>query len=603
VVARERVAAVYCKRTGETVPRASITLADDTFDGLRVVLWRTHAGADVGARPSPNCWHPPASQPAHRPPPRPAPLPDPSAGVGDVVHARGLRARWNAYAERPEASTGWSASLTVLATACDVLRDPDHPRRGSDHSPIPARVPARLDARCAARAADLAKWAVRAHGTLLRSVSDAAERRLRAAYPSARVPAHATVADLPEYSVAHFLGRVVHVAAVASRARRESVDAMGATARPTLWLTQGHGTCVEAILPAASAAETARALAEAEGRVVELRDFLVWRRFASGRHCLVAPDPGPREGRATNATWRVLDESDERAAEVVARCPLARHAARADSLRSIFDERRPRDAALLDVVARVAWVRLPASARDERNCIADDVRTIERDRLKRPRATRGGGLVAPEATASALLTLGCVACGREVAAGDDGAYRPCACVRDRNGASAGPIGYVWRGFVLGLVDAPGGEAIPARVEGALVAKLLFGTSPGDAAWSRARRLRERVVAKRETRARTDAKAETSGDCGRAEPSGEDAYSSDDDALGEFSDDGVDHLAVATAALNALAAGASRNAPFEWRVRAPRLDDNGVPIVKSLEVVGFEPARRTAEPGGERRARE
>ena len=428
---------------------------------------------------------------------------------------------------------------------------------------------------------------------------------MRAAYPSARVPAHATVADLPEYSVAHFLGRVVHVAAVASRARRESVDATGATARPTLWLTQGHGTCVEAILPAASAAETARALKEAEGRVVELRDFLVWRRFASGRHCLVAPDPGPREGRATNATWRVLDESDERAAEVVARCPLARHLARADSLRAIFDERRPRDAALLDVVARVAWVRLPASARDERDYIANDARTIERDRLKRPRATRIGGLVAPETTASALLTLGCVACGREVAAGDDGAYRPCACVRDRNGASAGPIGYVWRGFVLGLVDAPGEEAIPARVEGALVAKLLFGTSPGDAAWSRARRLRERVAAERETRTRTDARATTSGGCGRAEPSDEDAYSSDDDAFGEFSDDalGVDHLAVATAALNALAAGATRNAPFEWRVRAPRLDENGVPIVKSLEVVGFEPARRATETGGERRARE
>ena len=71
VVARERAAAVYCKRTGETIPRASITLADDTFDGLRVVLWRTHAGADVGARPSPNCWHPPESQPAHPPPPDP----------------------------------------------------------------------------------------------------------------------------------------------------------------------------------------------------------------------------------------------------------------------------------------------------------------------------------------------------------------------------------------------------------------------------------------------------------------------------------------------------------------------------------------------------
>ena len=534
-------------------------------------------------------------------PHRTPPLPDPSAGIGDVVHARGLRARWNSYAERPEASTGWSASLTVLATAGDVLRDPDNPRRGCVRSPIPEGVPARLDARCAARAAALARWAARARESLLRSVADAADRRLRAAYPSARVPAHATVEDLPEYSVAHFLGRVVHVAAVASRSRRVSVDAMGATARPTLWITQGHGTCVEAILPAASAAETARALAEAEGRVVELRDFLVWRRFASGRHCLVAPDPGLREGRAPIATWRVLEESDERAAEVVARCPLARHAARARSLRAIFDERRPGDAALLDVVARVAWVKLPASVRDERIfCPRDDVANGERDDIctgseiwsdrdrRKRRKRRDAARATPEATASALLTLGCAACGREIAAGDDGAYRPCDCVRDRNGASAGRVGYVWRGLVLGLVDAPGEDAIPARVDGALVAKLLFGTSPGDAAWSRARRLRE---------ARGEANV-GQANVGRAEPSDDDAEPSDDDALvdhlalGECADDGVDHLAVATAALNALAAGARRNAPFEWRVRAPRVDENGVPIVKSLEVVGFEPARRT-----------
>ena len=410
-------------------------------------------------------------------PHRTPPLPDPSAGIGDVVHARGLRARWNSYAERPEASTGWSASLTVLATAGDVLRDPDDPRRGCARSPIPEGVPARLDARCAARAAALARWAARAREPLLRSVADAAERRLRAAYPSARVPAHATVEDLSEYSVAHFLGRVVRVAAVASRSRRVRVDAMGATSRPTLWITQGHGTCVEAILPAASAAETARALAKAEGRVVELRDFLVWRRFASGRHCLVAPDPGLREERAPIATWRVLEESDERAAEVVARCPLARHAARARSLRAIFDERRPGDAALLDVVARVAWVKLPASgsSRGERRfCPRDDVANeigsdrrkheiseiwSDRDRRKR-RKRRDAARATPEATASALLTLGCASCGREIAAGDDGAYRPCDCVRDRNGASAGRVGYVWRGLVLGLVDAPGRTPSP-----------------------------------------------------------------------------------------------------------------------------------------------
>jgi hypothetical protein len=40
VTRRDRVQHVYCKRTNETVPCVAIRLADDTFDGLRVVLWR-----------------------------------------------------------------------------------------------------------------------------------------------------------------------------------------------------------------------------------------------------------------------------------------------------------------------------------------------------------------------------------------------------------------------------------------------------------------------------------------------------------------------------------------------------------------------------------
>ena len=51
VTRRDRVAYVYCKRTNDTVPCVSIRIADDTFDGLRVVLWRAHAAADVGASP------------------------------------------------------------------------------------------------------------------------------------------------------------------------------------------------------------------------------------------------------------------------------------------------------------------------------------------------------------------------------------------------------------------------------------------------------------------------------------------------------------------------------------------------------------------------
>ena len=120
--------------------------------------------------------------------------------------------------------------------------DPDNPASRCARSPI-LEGPRLVSTRDAPPAPRLSRdGAARARESLLRSVADAADRRLRAAYPSARVPAHATVEDLSEYSVAHFLGRVVHVAAVASRSRRVSVDAMGATARPTLWITQGHGT-------------------------------------------------------------------------------------------------------------------------------------------------------------------------------------------------------------------------------------------------------------------------------------------------------------------------------------------------------------------------
>ena len=130
VVARERAAAVYCKRTGETIPRASITLADDTFDGLRVVLWRTHAGADVGARPSPNSWHPPESQPAQIVP-RPVPHLSP-------IH--------------PQAS---ATSYTPVDSARDGTPTPSDPRRPRDgaraspSSPPPATSSAILTTRVA----------------------------------------------------------------------------------------------------------------------------------------------------------------------------------------------------------------------------------------------------------------------------------------------------------------------------------------------------------------------------------------------------------------------------------------------------------------------
>ena len=50
VTRRYRTSYVYCKRTNETVPCTSIRIADDTFDGLKVTLWRGHAGMDIGER-------------------------------------------------------------------------------------------------------------------------------------------------------------------------------------------------------------------------------------------------------------------------------------------------------------------------------------------------------------------------------------------------------------------------------------------------------------------------------------------------------------------------------------------------------------------------
>lgn len=50
---------------------------------------------------------------------------------------------------------------------------------------------------------------------------------------------------------------------------------------------------------------------------------------------------------------------------------------------------------------------------------------------------------------------------------------------------------------------------------------------------------------------------------------------------------MDYLGIAAAALVALTAGGgSTNSPFEWTVRAPLLDGNGVPAAGPLEVVGF-----------------
>ena len=101
----------------------------------------------------------------------------------------------------------------------------------------------------------------------------------------------------------------------------------------------------------------------------------------------------------------------------------------------------------------------------------------------------------------------------------------------------------------------------ARVDDSeLVSRLLLGVTPGDAAWSR-----------------------------------DEAWSGDEARSGSAegcSGSGIDHLALAAAAINALALGGKKNSPMEWSVRAPRLDENGVPLPGPMEVLGFNAVRET-----------
>ena len=66
-----------------------------------------------------------------------------------------IRARWNEWAARAEACTGWASEVTVLARASDILGKTS--RRGANFSPSVDR--ARVDAVLA--------WARREHAGLL----------------------------------------------------------------------------------------------------------------------------------------------------------------------------------------------------------------------------------------------------------------------------------------------------------------------------------------------------------------------------------------------------------------------------------------------------
>ena len=233
VTRRDRVQHVYCKRTNETVPCVAIRLADDTFDGLRVVLWRAHAAADVGAEHTRAAIVGPRAHPSKRrstektrfqtrllSPTRFSLCLDDwntrkTAGVGDVLEDVGLRARWNAYHDEPELASGYGASLVVRATASALLdahlvSPPGHEdSRDGDAEPLAAapvireRSASRRSARrtvCVyggertdgrttntkheSRARAVEAWALEHRASLVRAAALADARRTHASYGS-----------------------------------------------------------------------------------------------------------------------------------------------------------------------------------------------------------------------------------------------------------------------------------------------------------------------------------------------------------------------------------------------------------------------------------
>ena len=504
-----------------------------------------------------------------------------------MVALESIRARWNEWAARAEACTGWASEVTVLARASDILGKTS--RRGANFSPSVDR--ARVDAVLA--------WARREHAGLLETAANAAAEAVMGGVGARRDSLGAGVKTVTagwllrdplaeRARSVHFYGRCV--------AEFRAPSSTGARAsRRVVWLSQGTGECVEAtLLPEDDAGGWIRGEADANGeksleadgnaagnvlegkaagKVLELLHARVRVLHSTGRRCLVATRPAV-----------VIDPAnDPRAAEVVARCPTTAASARYPSVDAIFTAPRV-DAPVARFLARVSWIRLP-SPRDATGGGASGAAVTGRavDRSAVTGRAVDLSAVTREDVAASLLAYGCVECGRELRADPvDSVYRQCEC----HSGSKDSTGYVWRGITLGLTDDRAARrdefedddgwddprsrlgkrrkrsaAVEARVDDSeLVSRLLLGVTPGDATWSR-----------------------------------DEAWSGDEARSGSAegcSGSGIDHLALAAAAINALALGGKKNSPMEWSVRAPRLDENGVPLPGPMEVLGFNAVRET-----------
>ena len=479
--------------------------------------------------------------------------------------------------------------MTVLACASDILGKTS--RRGANFSPSVDR--ARVDAVLA--------WARREHAGLLETAANAAAEAVMGGVGARRDSLGAGVKTVTagwllrdplaeRARSVHFYGRCV--------AEFRAPSSTGARAsRRVVWLSQGTGECVEAtLLPEDDAGGWTRGEADANGeksleadgnaagnvlegkaagKVLELLHARVRVLHSTGRRCLVATRPAV-----------VIDPAnDPRAAEVVARCPASSASARYPSVDAIFTAPRV-DAPVARFLARVSWIRLP-SPREATGGGASGAAVTGRavDRSAVTGRAVDLSAVTREDVAASLLAYGCVECGRELRADPvDSVYRQCEC----HSGSKDSTGYVWRGITLGLTDDRAARrdefededddgwddprsrlgkrrkrsaAVEARVDDSeLVSRLLLGVTPGDATWSR-----------------------------------DEAWSGDEARSGSAegcSGSGIDHLALAAAAINALALGGKKNSPMEWSVRAPRLDENGVPLPGPMEVLGFNAVRET-----------
>ena len=557
-----------------------------------------------------------------------------------MLEARGLRARWNAYRDEPELTSGYGASLVVRATAGALTRHLHDSTPcgqtvfdgGADESASAMST----EKKTSARARSVASWALEHRASLVRAAA-LAEARSAHALALMRCREHRrdfvvqknvfsfgevsasdlrVVAETGNGVVSRFSGLVVAASASASERRRESDG--GATKRVTVWVAQDSSGATTEVTLRAMPAEKAEALAERlPGSAARFSDFLVFARADErGRrtYALVQRDdagttgvPGDGDGDG-DASWCVLPEDDARAEALAARCSARRASAEAPSLRSLSDlergsspfERRasigPNDASVVVVRARVAWVRLPrasSASRPTRRKEKEKKIVTKREEKKKKRfakKTRGVPATRAEIAAS-LIAPGCVLCLRELAPDPaDGAFRQCACHSGR----ANAVGWVWRALELGLVDADderhqkmfktndseeasdeGGfrddpaSIRVARVDASLVSRLLLGASAAEAAAAAARDGNE-----------------ASGE----DVSQEESFSRKRRRTKAEGEKKVDHLSLAAAAINALAAGPARNAtPIVWHLRAPPPDSNGVRFADGapLEVIDFD----------------